>query len=59
MPTTKNEPKKRTRIPMDKFRAAVAIDRILAQIPPEQRLAVLEFVRQPVQLMLSGTTGNA
>jgi len=58
MPTMKNEPKKRTRIPMDKFRAAVAIDRILAQIPPEQRLAVLEFVKVPQQAELPGM-GNA
>jgi hypothetical protein len=54
----KTEPKKRTRIPMDKFRAAVAIDRILARIPAEQRLAVLEFVKVPQQAELPGM-GNA
>jgi hypothetical protein len=58
MDNKKTDQKKRTRLPMDKFRAAQAIDRILAQIPPEQRLAVLEFVRVPMAPELPGV-GNA
>lgn len=59
MPTiTKNEPKTtRVRLPMDKFKAAAAIDRILAQIPVEQRNAVLDFVKVPAQAELP--LGNA
>lgn len=52
------EAKKRTRVRMDKFRAAVAIDRILAQIPDADRAAVLEFVRTPMRPELPGV-GNA
>lgn len=58
MPTKPNETKKRTRLPMDKFRAAYAIDRILAQIPVDERAIVLEFVKVPRQTELPGV-GNA
>jgi len=49
MATTKETPKKRIRLPMDKFKAAAAIDRILTQIQPQDRAAVLQFVREPPQ----------
>lgn len=57
----KPEPVKtvRTRLPMDKFKAAYAIDRILGQLPPEDRLVVLEFVKVPRQTAITGTEGHA
>jgi hypothetical protein len=57
-PSNEAAPKKRTRLPMDKFRAAYAIDRILSLIPEADRATVLEFVRTPRQVTLPGV-GNA
>ncbi len=58
-PATNEHPKaKRTRLPMDKFRAAYAIDRILSLLPESDRATVLEFVRTPRQVSLPGV-GNA
>ena len=55
------ETPKRKRLPLTKFTAAQAIDRILAQLPADQRGAVLAFVAvapESKQLGLLGQ-GNA
>lgn len=49
----------RKRRPMNKYIAAERIDRILADIPPDQRDKVLEFVREGRQVELPLTPGNA
>lgn len=45
--TTETTNPKRKRLPLTKFTAAAAIDKILQQIPPEQRAGVLAFVAVP------------
>jgi hypothetical protein len=45
------------RPPMDRMRAAYQCDRILSQLPPEERALVVEFIRNPRQVSLPGV-GN-
>lgn len=56
---TESTPKpKRTRLPMDRFRAAYAIDKILSQLPEADRAGILAFVSTPRQTTIPGA-GNA
>lgn len=52
-PTSNDSPK--VKPPMDRMRAAYQCDRILSQLPPEERALVVEFIRLPRQVSIPGT----
>ena len=58
MKLTDEKPAAKTRPPMDRMRAAYQCDRILSQLPPEERALVVEFIRTPRQTNIPGV-GNA
>lgn len=57
-PSASETASKPAKPPMDRMRAAYQCDRILSQLPPEERALVVEFVRLPRQVTLPGV-GNA